>query len=120
LLIERAKMRKLFKLVFVLLLFHIIPVEMAMAGTTGKISGQVIEKGSNSPLPGVNVYIQDHPYGASTDVDGYFNIINIPPGTYDLVFNVVGYAIITVKDIKVYSDRTTKQVVYMSEQVLEG
>ncbi len=118
--IERVKMRKLLQLAFVLLFFCTIPVDMVMGGTTGKISGQVFEKGSNSPLTGVNVYLQDNPYGASTDADGFFNIINIPPGTYELIFDMVGYSTITVKDVKVHSDRTTRQTVYMAEQVFEG
>ena len=113
-------MRKLIKLVFVSLLFYTIPVEMADAGTTGKITGQVTDQNDKNPLAGVNVYLKDYPYGASTDSDGYFSIINIPPGTYELVFDMVGYSTVTVKNVKVYSDRTTRQNAKLAEQVLEG
>ena len=94
-------MRKLIKLVFVSLLFYTIPVEMANAGTTGKITGQVTDQNDKNPLAGVNVYLKDFPYGASTDTDGYFSIINVPPGTYELIFDMVGYSKVTVKNVKV-------------------
>ena len=47
--------------------------------TTGKLSGSVGDLDKN-PLYGVNVIVQDTYYGAASDDNGLFYIINIPPG----------------------------------------
>ena len=43
--------------------------------TTGKLSGSVSDM-DKSPLYGVNVIVQDTYYGAASDDDGLFYIIN--------------------------------------------
>ena len=68
----------LFILTFILFLNN------AFAQQTGKIVGNVIDGETNEPIAGANVYLVDTNLGASTDVDGDFFIINVPPGTYNL------------------------------------
>ncbi len=77
------------------------------AGTTGKLSGRVTEKNKNG-LPSVNVLIAGTMLGASTDVDGYFSVLNIPPGTYKIQFSLVGYRTRIVNDIVISTNNTTK------------
>ena len=55
-----------------LLIFAGILVSTAWAGTTGKISGRVIDAASGEPLPGVNVVIDATTLGAATDLNGDF------------------------------------------------
>src|SRR5713101_2205401 len=81
---------------------------VALAGTTGKIAGRVLDQARNESLVGVNVVIVGTTLGASTDVDGYYNLINIPPGSYDVEFRLIGYRPYTVKGVLVTADRTTK------------
>jgi len=80
----------------------------ALAGTTGKIAGRVIDKANKQALASVNVIIVGTSLGAPTDLDGYYNIINIPPGSYNLEFRLIGYGAYTVTGIPVTADRTTK------------
>jgi hypothetical protein len=72
-----------------------------MAGTTGKISGNVLDAKSKEPLIGANVIIKaqlvngneiplDTPRGAASDVNGYYFILNIPPGQYTLQASDIG------------------------------
>jgi len=90
------------------------------AGTTGKISGQVLEKNSNEPIPGVNVIIEGLPLGASTDVDGYFFILNIPPGNYKISAQMIGYSTQIIEDVKVTADLTSRLSFTLSEQIIDG
>src|SRR2546425_3222590 len=79
-----------------------------LAGTTGKIAGRVVDKATKQALVSVNVIIVGTSLGAPTDMDGYYNIINIPPGSYNVEFRLIGYGAYTVTEIPVTADRTTK------------
>lgn len=92
----------------------------AFSGTTGKISGRVIDKEINEGLPGVNVFLVGTNLGAATDMKGYYQVINIPPGNYNLTFSMIGYKIVTVEGVKVNVDRTTTQNISLTSEVLAG
>jgi outer membrane receptor protein involved in Fe transport len=80
----------------------------AIAGTTGKIAGKIIDAQSHEALVGVNVVVQGTTSGAMTDMDGNYFIINLPPGTVHLRASAVGYAPVVMNDVKVFVDQTTK------------
>jgi outer membrane receptor protein involved in Fe transport len=89
-----------------------------VAGVTGKISGQVTERGGG-PLPGANVVVVGTGLGAATDAEGGYVIINIPPGVYDVRFTLVGYSPVTVRQVTVTSDRTTPVNVRLTSSAIE-
>jgi len=98
-----------------------------IAGTTGKISGKVIDKSTGEALPGVNIVIKGTNYGTTTNLDGEYSLINIQPGKYEISFGFIGYAALTVKSVLVDVDRTTKiyaelepSTVELSEVVIEA
>ncbi|HTY00018.1 MAG TPA: TonB-dependent receptor [Bacteroidota bacterium] len=78
-----------------------------VAGTTGKITGTVSEKGRGDPLAGANVAVLTTSHGAATGVDGKYFILNVPPGDYDLRVSLIGYTPTVVKNVHVEIDRTT-------------
>ena len=51
------------------------------AATTGTISGTVTDA-SGMPLPGAAVMVEGTRLGASTDSDGQYVILLVPPGEY--------------------------------------
>ena len=69
-------------IVTVLLLFGLNSV--VFAATTGKIQGTILDDESKEPLPGVNIVVEGTILGAATDENGFFFIINVPPGTYKI------------------------------------
>lgn len=79
-----------------------------LAATTGKIAGRITDATTGEPLPFVNVIIIGTTLGAATDIDGYYSIINIPPGTYSVKASAIGYTSITTQNVKVSIDLTTK------------
>ncbi len=79
----------------------------ALFASTGKIAGQVVDKASGEPLPGVNVVIDGTQMGAATDGDGTFFIINVPPGNYSVRASIIGYAAVIVTDVDVSVNLTT-------------
>ncbi len=111
------KLRTIVVILFIGLLFC---CAFVMAGTTGKIAGRVTDKDTKEGLPGVNVLIVGTTWGAVSDPDGYFQIINVPPGTFKVTLSMIGYNQITVEDIKVNVDRTTTQNIALSSKTLQG
>lgn len=92
----------------------------AFAGTTGKIAGRVIDKNSGEPLPGANVFLEGTSYGSTTDLDGYYVILNVPPGTYTIIAQYVGYQEVKMTGIKVSIDLTTRIDFKLAETTLES
>ncbi len=58
---------------------------------TGSIEGTIVQEGTSESLPGVNVYLERTAYGSVTDVNGRYNIQNVPEGVYTLVASCVGF-----------------------------
>ena len=104
---------------FFLSLFLLIVPSFLFAGVTGKISGKVKDKESGEPIVGASVLIQGTNLGAAVDVSGDFFILNIPPGTYSLKASAIGYGNITVKNIDVSADATTKVDITMSSSAVQ-
>lgn len=90
------------------------------AGTSGKISGRVIDSEAGIPLPGVNVILEGERLGASTDANGQYYIINVPVGVYSVRANMMGYAETRVSEVKVLGDLTTEVNFALTTQVLEA
>ncbi|MCU0411102.1 MAG: TonB-dependent receptor [Bacteroidetes bacterium] len=91
---------------------------VAAAGTTGKLAGRIIDRQTGEPVIGASVVLASTTMGASTDVDGYYHIINIPPGTYDVAVSCVGYArLATRATIRV--DLTTTLDIALVPQAVE-
>ena len=79
---------------------------IVLAGITGKIAGRVTDA-KKEPLPAANVVVAGTTLGAAADVDGYYAILNVPPGRYDLQFRLVGFRSTTVKGVQVTVNNTT-------------
>lgn len=56
-----------------------------------KITGRVIDLETQEPLPFANVFIDNSTLGVATDIEGYFEIDNIPDVGFNLVVSYVGY-----------------------------
>ena len=103
----------------------IVGALLAIAGTlapasyaqTGKIAGQVTDA-TGSPLPGVNLYIEATAQGSVTDLDGYYVILNLTPGTYSLRASFIGFATQTIEAVRVNIDQTTTVNVELQESAV--
>ncbi len=107
------------KLTLWALLFALLPV-LALGGTTGKISGRVVDKSTKEPLPGVNVVIVGTEMGAATDENGFYVILNVPVGTYAIRAQYIGYQTTTIENIRVHANRTTNVDFQLEQTVIEG
>ncbi|MFZ4619588.1 MAG: TonB-dependent receptor [Bacteroidota bacterium] len=109
-------MKRLATLSTILLLFSSI----ILAGTTGKISGSVKDNQTGEALVGVNIVLVGTTYGASTDIEGNFFILNIPPGTYTVRSSSLGYASVSQTNVRVEIDQTTELKFSLKQEVVQG
>lgn len=110
---SRALKRAALRIVVILALFA--PSAIA---ANGKITGRAIDRETKEPLPGVNVVVTHsisfdgsesplgRPLGGSTDMDGYYFILNVPPGMYVVAARLIGYTPTIQGMVKVDLDRT--------------
>ena len=90
------------------------------AQTSGKISGKILNEKNKNPLAGANVIIEQTQLGTSADEEGYFNLINITPGTYRLKVMMIGYESVIIENVIVSVNRTTSLDIQMKESIIES
>ncbi len=86
---------------------------------SGKIAGKITDATTGEDLPFVNVMVVGTNYGAATDLEGNYFIINIPPGTYSVKASAIGYNSITVQNIKVATGFTSTENFKLLSTALE-
>lgn len=90
----------------------------------GTIKGRILDT-SNQTLPGATIYIDSLHTGVVSDINGFYTLTNIAPGTYKVKVSYVGYSpvemIITVPEGKtVESDVMLNDGVKLREVVVGG
>ena len=86
---------------------------------SGKISGKVIDGSTGEALPFVNVMVEGTTQGAASDIDGYFSIIGLRPGNYNVKASAIGYNSQTVQGVRVSIDLTTEVNFELMETSIE-
>ncbi|HEX9655128.1 MAG TPA: TonB-dependent receptor, partial [bacterium] len=89
------------------------------AGTTGKISGRVVDAQTQEPLPGANIIIDGSTMGAASDAHGDYVILNVPPGNYTLKAQMIGFKDFVISSVRVNIDLTTTIDFQMQPTVVE-
>ncbi len=103
----------------ILFVGYCLTAMFAFAGSSGKITGSVTDAGTKETLPGVSVIVDGSTLGGSTDVNGRYVILNVPPGMHWITASFVGYKKSHVKDVRVSVDFTTKLDIVLEEGNIE-
>ena len=59
------------------------------------LSGKIIDEATGESLVGANIYISKLEKGTVTDLDGNFQLFNLPDGSHNLLISSIGYTTIT-------------------------
>lgn len=89
------------------------------SGTTGKITGKVVDGESGQPLAGVNVIIEGTDMGAATDLGGSYVILHVPPGVYAMKASMIGYKAMRYENVRVSIDLTTSIDFQLRTEILD-
>ncbi len=107
------------KILYILAMIVFLQSNPVFAGSTGKISGTIVDAENGEAMVGANIYLENTALGASSNLDGHYIIQNIPQGKYTLIISVVGYAETHIKDVQVLADKTTKIDAAIKTEILK-
>lgn len=93
---------------FILILTAVLLFNSSILAQSGKIAGRITDGTTGEALPFVNVIVMGTNFGAATDIDGYYNILNIRPGTYIVKASAIGFQAKTTENVRVSIDLTTR------------
>ncbi len=106
-------------LLFVLVISFITVPTSLFGGTTGKISGKIVDAKTGEPLVGVNILLLGTQKGTASDIDGVFYILNIPPGKYSVRASMIGYSSVVQQNVRISVDQTTTLNYKLSDTSIE-
>ena len=116
---KATKATKQLWVVVTLLLTVAVSAAIVSAGSTGIITGHVVDKETGDPIVGATVILAGTNRGAATDPDGKYLIPRVEPGEYTLRFAHIDYATLEVTDVKVIADSATLMDASMSRKSAE-
>ena len=78
------------------------------------VKGFVYEKQTGEPMMFCNVYLKGTTLGASTDINGFFNITKIPDGDYTIMITNLGYDTIS-EPVSLRNKQVVNKKFYLEE-----
>ncbi|MBI3580108.1 MAG: TonB-dependent receptor, partial [Ignavibacteriales bacterium] len=105
------------KLLVAFIALFLLPV--LLIAQDGKLRGKVTDKESGEALIGANVTVEGTSLGASSDVNGEYIILSVPPGAYTVKASYIGYSAITITNVRVNSNLTTTQDFRLSSTAIQ-
>jgi len=92
---------------------------IALAANTGTVAGRVTDSKTGEPLIGASVVVDGTELGNATDLNGQYQIINVPPGTYNVTASYTGYNDQRKTGVLVVQDNTVTIDFKLSPTVIE-
>lgn len=86
---------------------------LTLTGTTlaqenGSLHGKIVDSKTGEELIGANIILEGTTIGAATDVSGNYQMNSVPPGTYNLIASMIGYAKYNVTGLKIKTGEKQK------------
>jgi hypothetical protein len=97
-------------------LFFII-FSSGLYAQTGSVRGFVFERESGEPIIFTNVFLEGTSIGTSTDVNGYYSITKVKPGTYTLVVSGISYEAYK-EEIKIEEDKILTKKIHLKSSAI--
>jgi len=95
-------MRNFFAVLFIL------GTSTLLAQETGSIIGKLTDKEvNNEPLAFANVLIKGTTKGTTSDFDGLYELADLEPGSYTVIFSYLGYETVEIPDVNVEAGKVT-------------
>ncbi len=99
------------------LLFFLVQTAL-FGGTTGKLAGKVTDE-NGEPVPYANVMLEGTEVGTQTKENGTYIIINIDPGTYNVICQRGGFRPAKITGVQINLDLTTMTNIQISRTAVQ-
>ncbi len=83
-------------------------ISVLQAQGFGEMRGVVKDAKSGDPLIGVNIMVKGTYYGAASDLQGQFRLLNMNPGSYDVEASMIGYKVVLHTGVTVLPAKTVE------------
>jgi len=103
----------------IVLLFVSVMINPTLAQENGSLYGKIMDSSTGEELIGANIFLEGTNIGAASDLEGNYEIRNIPPGTYSLIASMVGYTKITVSQLEIKADEQSKLYLSLVPEAFE-
>ena len=105
------------KIRVLLITFLVLLSTIVFAQNDNNVKGFVYEKSTGEPMMFCNVYLKGTTYGASTDINGFFNITKIPDGDYVVYVTNLGYDTIREK-VSLHKNEVLNKKYFLEESTV--
>jgi hypothetical protein len=91
-----------------MLLAMLVQGTWALAGTTGRLTGTVVDGNTGAPIAGATVTASSpsQTVTATTDGSGHFSFVSLAPDSYTLTVEKTGYQSVSEAGISIFADQT--------------
>ena len=86
---------------------------------TGTVSGSVLDRQTDDPLVGAIIFLEGTQIGITCDVEGRFQLFDVPVGTYVLASSMIGYQDASIIGVEVQDGEVAKLTITLSPEALE-
>ncbi|WP_412069486.1 TonB-dependent receptor domain-containing protein [Rubrivirga sp. IMCC43871] len=87
-------------------LLAVLLAPLAAVAQTGALAGTVVDGEFGGGLPSASVYVVELGTGDAADIDGRYEVRNVPAGTYSVRYSFTGYASQLVENVTVAAGQT--------------
>ncbi len=99
-----------------LLICIVLPLTL-YAQQSGSVRGFLYEKESGEPILFTPVFLKGTQYGTTSDVNGFYSITTVPPGSYILTVSTIGYDTVYIP-VQIAANQVLTRQIYLKKAVI--
>ena len=105
--------------IIIIISFGFADVSFSKDDFSGQLAGQLVDKETGEALIGAAVMLENTKYGAASDLNGAFNIKNIPPDTYTVIIHLIGYAKTRIELVEIRNNNTSRLEIALQPECIK-
>jgi len=98
-----------------ILLISFIAFSNVVSSQSVKVYGSISNTLNNEPIPFANIIVEGTTIGATSDIDGNYEILNLNAGAYNFKCSYIGFNTDIQSEIKVSSNKSLRLDFFLSE-----
>ncbi len=95
----------------------IIVTSLSGQSEVGTLEGRVVDARDGNPLWNANIVVVGASKGAATDADGYYTVLEMQPGTYEIRFSMIGYRTVVKNRVVIKPGKPTMLDIELNEEI---